>query len=121
MDIYDPYENKTEFRIQFFKRDNPEVSLRSNDTGGLEVSLPLEGPVGITKYSGKYRAHIDEKAAMFYNSAPPPVLRIFVMSVELEYAYSGYVFLGIGLMASGVVVSVWSARSLPGKAAKRRG
>jgi hypothetical protein len=119
VDIYDPYENKTAFRVQFFKRANPEISLRSNDTGGLEVSLPLEGPVGITKYAGEYRAHIDEKAAMFYNSAPPPVLRIFAMSVALEYPYIGYLFLGVGLMASGVVVSVWSARSLPRKAAKR--
>jgi hypothetical protein len=119
VDIYDPYENKTAFRVQFFKRANPEISLRSNDTGGLEVSLPLEGPVGITKYAGEYRAHIDEKAAMFYNSAPPPVLRIFAMSVALEYPYIGYLFLGVGLMASGVVVSVWSARSPPRKAAKR--
>lgn len=121
VDILDPYGNKTEFRVQFSKRDNPEIWLRSNDTGGLEVSLPLEGIVGITKYAGEYRAHIDEKAAMFYNSAPPPVLRIFTVSVELEYLYSGYLFLGVGLMASGVVVSVWSARSPDRKAVRKRG
>jgi hypothetical protein len=121
VDVVDPYGNKTEFRVQFFKRDNPEISLRSNDTGGLEVSLPLEGIVGITKYAGEYSAHIDEKAAMFYNSAPPPVLRLFAMSVKLEYPYIGFLFLGIGLMASGVAISVWSAQSSSRKTVKRRG
>ncbi len=121
VDIYDPFENKTAFRIVFFKRATAEISLRSNDTGGLDVSFPLEGPVGITKYAGEYRAHIDEKARMWYDSKPPPVLRLFVMSVELEYPYNPYVILGIGLMASGAVVSVWSARSPPRKPVKRRG
>ena len=34
VDVLDPFDNKTEFRIQFNRRENPELWLRSNDTGG---------------------------------------------------------------------------------------
>ncbi|MCW4052800.1 MAG: hypothetical protein NWE78_06305 [Candidatus Bathyarchaeota archaeon] len=121
VDVYDPYGNKTEFRVQFYKKQSPELWLRSNDTGGLEVSSPLEGIVGITKYSGEYRAHIKEEAAMFYNSAPPPTLSIFFMSIELEYPNRGFLYLGIAFVAIGFVVSVWSARSPDRKTLRRSG
>jgi len=111
VDVLDPFDNKTEFRIQFNRRQNPELWLRSNDTGGLDVTLPLEGVVGVTKYTGEYKAHIIEKAAMYYNFSPPPVLRLFKVVMEVDYPYRNYLPVGAGLAVVGVAVTVWGARA----------
>jgi hypothetical protein len=111
VDVFDPFDNKTEFGIQFNKNSNPELWLRSNNTGGLEVSLPLEGIVGVTKYAGEYRAHIHEKSTRYYNFSPPPVLQIFKVDVYIDYPYRAYLPLGAGFVVIGVVVSVWGART----------
>jgi len=111
VDVLDPFDNKTEFRIQFNRRANPELWLRSNDTGGLDITQPLEGIVGVTKYAGEYKAHIKELAAIYYNSAPPPVLRLYKVLVDMVYPYRNYLPVGVGLVVVGVAVTVWGARA----------
>lgn len=110
VEIFDPYDNLTEFRIIFKERLYPNFTLRS-EANGLIVKNPSGEVGGVTVYDGEYRVHVVELAAVYYNMSAPHYIRIYEEIVQNEYPQQSYLPIGIISVVSGVILSVWSLRS----------
>ena len=110
VEIFDPDNNKTEFRITFYPRRYPDFELLSND-GGLTVNEPIEGVGGVTRLNGLYTARIDEFASIYYDGGPPGHLSLHKEVVEREYPYRSVLPIGVALIVAGASLSVWAKSS----------
>ena len=122
VDIFDPNKTKTRFELTFKKGVLDDINVSSLD-GGLIVSEPPTGIGGITQYSGNYTAYIDPEAnplANFYYPNGPPTIELLKLVVEKEYPYSGFLPVGIALIAIGLSLTIWSMKSSKGKRRRKK-